>query len=139
MSRSQLDGADLFLALSGDRSRSSQDVILEEIAENWQPGYEIMALESIYLLRDYRLASELWGLLSKKTGKVYGADFDKWYDYFWNKDQNISSSYADFKALLYKRIDPKFEKYFAGRQNTALIRLDEVRWGGVRQDGIPPL
>ncbi|MDW3648498.1 MAG: DUF3179 domain-containing protein [Bacteroidia bacterium] len=139
MSRSHLDGSDLFLALSGDRSRSSQDVILEEIEENWQPGYEIMALESIYLLRDYRLSSQLWALLNKKTGKVYGADFDKWYDYLWNRDQHITASYADFKALLYKRIDPKFEQYFAGRQKTALIRLDEVRWGGVRQDGIPPL
>lgn len=139
MSRSHLDGSDLFLALSGDRSRSSQDVILEEIEENWQPGYEIMALESIYLLRDYRLSSQLWALLNKKTGKVYGAHFDKWYDYLWNRDQHITASYADFKALLYKRIDPKFEQYFAGRQKTALIRLDEVRWGGVRQDGIPPL
>jgi hypothetical protein len=36
-------------------------------------------------------------------------------------------------------IDPRFETYFRNRQSSARIRLDEIRWGGVRQDGIPPL
>ena len=36
-------------------------------------------------------------------------------------------------------IDPKFKKYFNQRQTSATIRLDEIVWGGVRQDGIPPL
>jgi hypothetical protein len=46
--------------------------------------------------------------------------------------------YAEFKGRLYRRIDPKFGAYFAP-DRPANIRLDEVRWGGVRQDGIPPL
>ena len=46
--------------------------------------------------------------------------------------------YADFKAALYGLIDPKFRGYFSS-QRTSMIRLDEVRWGGVVQDGIPPL
>ncbi len=46
--------------------------------------------------------------------------------------------YADFKAALYGLIDPKFRTYFSS-QRTSKIRLDEVRWGGVAQDGIPPL
>ncbi|MEM6802909.1 MAG: DUF3179 domain-containing protein [Bacteroidota bacterium] len=139
LSRSQTDGSSLFLALFGKRTLSSQQLILEEIEQSWNSSYELMALETIYLLRDYQLTSELMALLSKKTGKFYGVDFDKWYDYIWNKEAHIPKEYADFKALLYKRIDPRFEKYFAGRQSSSLIRLDEVRWGGVRQDGIPPL
>ncbi|MGH8732899.1 MAG: DUF3179 domain-containing protein, partial [Burkholderiales bacterium] len=43
-----------------------------------------------------------------------------------------------FKAGLYEQIDPRFREYFAGRPK-ALIRLDEIRWGGVWRDGIPPL
>ena len=42
-------------------------------------------------------------------------------------------------SQLYKSIDSKFEHYFLHQTNTAKIRLDEVRWGGVAQDGIPPL
>ena len=49
------------------------------------------------------------------------------------------AGYADFKAGLYSHMDPKFTTYFKGRQDSARIRLDEIRWGGVRQDGIPPL
>ena len=65
--------------------------------------------------------------------------------------------YVDFKSRLYRRIDPRFAAYFggldAGRVGDpasaadrasfiyprAKIRLDEVVWGGVQRDGIPPL
>jgi hypothetical protein len=39
---------------------------------------------------------------------------------------------------LYGLLDERFENYF-GSQRAASIRLDEVVWGGVKQDGIPPL
>ena len=45
----------------------------------------------------------------------------------------------NFKAEFYKEIDEDFARYFEGRAEQARIRLDEVRWGGVLQDGIPPL
>ena len=35
-------------------------------------------------------------------------------------------------------MDPGFVDYFYGNP-AANIRLDEIRWGGVRRDGIPPL
>jgi len=50
-----------------------------------------------------------------------------------------SSDYSNFKAELYLHLDKRFETYFRDRQDLARIRLDEVRWGGVMQDGIPPL
>jgi hypothetical protein len=42
------------------------------------------------------------------------------------------------KSVIYRRIDPRFAGYFSSSRETS-IRLDEVRWGGVVQDGIPPL
>jgi len=42
-------------------------------------------------------------------------------------------------AEIYKNIDPKFEKYFAGRGSQLAIDASEIVWGGVHQDGIPPL
>ena len=44
----------------------------------------------------------------------------------------------DFKSLLYSLIDIRFAEYFSSNLPSK-IRLDEVRWGGVKQDGIPPL
>jgi len=43
-----------------------------------------------------------------------------------------------FKALLYTSLDPSFRDYFDDGL-PAKIRLDEIRWGGVLRDGIPPL
>jgi len=54
------------------------------------------------------------------------------------KLQSTHPDYGLFKAIFYSRIDPRFSEYFVKTEG-ATIRLDEVRWGGVRRDGIPPL
>ena len=40
--------------------------------------------------------------------------------------------------MLYAQIDPKMSSFFPD-QVPSLIRLDEVEWGGVGVNGIPPL
>ena len=93
----------------------------------------------IYANIPNRPADLLIELLEEKTKQKFGSDIHAWYSWMWNNDQNISPGYANFKAKLYKNIDGKFEKYFKDRQQQAEIRFDEIRWGGVAQDGIPPL
>ncbi len=78
-------------------------------------------------------------LLTRKTGQEFGSNFNDWYFWLWNQPEKLLPHYGDFKADLYEQIDPKFARYFQARQSSARVRLDEVRWGGVRQDGIPPL
>jgi hypothetical protein len=63
----------------------------------------------------------------------------EWYFWLWNQDIAPPADYAEFKARLYRHFDPRFAFYFQDRQDSARIRLDEIRWGGVRQDGIAPL
>jgi len=111
---------------------------LKYISENWEPTFPIMVIETIYLSNDPPLAAKLIKLLEEKTGKDYGYQLDKWYEWIWNNDEMVHSQYPEFKSLLYGLIDPKFAGYFSSGK-TPKIRLDEVRWGGVRQDGIPPL
>lgn len=60
------------------------------------------------------------------------------WQWLWNTNVGALSGYAQFKADLYAGIDSRFRGYFEGNRKTN-IRLDEVRWGGVRRDGIPPL
>ncbi len=106
---------------------------------NWSEGHEIMLLESIYFSQNEGYSKRLINLLKRKTGKNYGYDFDKWFQYIWNKNSSYDDAYFEFKAKIHERIDSKFRAYFSGRSNQSKIRLDEVRWGGVLQDGIPPL
>ena len=111
---------------------------LEYIRKNWDPSYTIMMLEVIYLVRGPSFAGEYLSLLEEKTGQKFGYNIDAWYEWIWNQDSMDHEQYADFKSLLYSLIDPKFAAYFNSNY-TSKIRLDEVRWGGVVQDGIPPL
>lgn len=122
--------------ISGDQVQREE--ALEFIEQEWEDSYAIMVLELSYLHRDPLLSARLFSILGEKTGEKYGYDLDAWYKWLWNKKEDIVSDYADFKAHIYKYIDPRFEKYFEGRYQSK-IRLDEVRWGGVQQDGIPPL
>lgn len=64
----------------------------------------------------------------ESTGQDFGYETNDWYTYFWNQEEYKFDNYGLFKSELYKQIDPKFDEYFKGREATAQIRLDEVRW-----------
>jgi hypothetical protein len=112
---------------------------LKHIKSNWKESDEILLLETLYNLRNYKNSTLLLHLLEQKTGQHFDYDFNEWYTYIWNKPKAYTNAYFDFKAELHKHRDPKFYNYFKNRSKSSLIRLDEVRWGGVLQDGIPPL
>ena len=111
---------------------------LNYIRDTWKPQYVTMALEVVYLNRDPRVYQTLLKMLDKETGQNFGFEFNDWYKWLWSQEPDELPNYADFKAGLYKLIDPKFKTYFEERYESD-IRLDEIRWGGVVQDGIPPL
>jgi len=109
-----------------------------KLDKQWQPELIPMVLETMSYSSSSYVSNRLNELLINKTGEDLG-DINDWYADIWNKPEARAEDYGDFKASLYRLIDPRFETYFRGRQDSAQIRLDEIRWGGVRQDGIPPL
>lgn len=121
-----------------DQNASTHQESLDYISENWQPEFIPMVLEVVYLQKDPEVVRPLLSLMNRKEGWEANFEFNSWYKRLWSEDQKVLSNYADFKAGIYKFIDPKFETYFKGRYE-ADIRLDEIVWGGVKQDGIPPL
>lgn len=110
---------------------------LQKISENWENGYIPMLIEILSLSEGER-ASRLLELLQNKTGQNIGRDTNRWFSWWWQQEQAQTAGYAAFKSLLYGLIDDRFSLYFSTSRETR-IRLDEVRWGGVLQDGIPPL
>ena len=96
-----------------------------------------MLLEMIYLAKDREDGQRMFELLKRKTEKAY-SEQNEWWKYLCSLPANPHPFYADFKPSLYALIDPKFRGYFS-TERTTKISLDEVRWGGFRQDGIPPL
>ncbi|MEH6443530.1 MAG: DUF3179 domain-containing protein [Oceanospirillaceae bacterium] len=136
------DNALIQLANSLTRNNINRNNISKALSlldKHWQAAYIAPLLEILSLNGTSTTARKIINLLEKRTGKEFNNNTNKWYFWLWNEPENIVSYYADLKATLYQQVDPKFNQYFRGRQKQAAIRLDEIRWGGVVQDGIPPL
>ena len=118
---------------AGDKARAE-----DLIEAQWEPSFLPMALEAIRLTRSAEVSAALVGIMERKTGAGHGDDMVAWQREMWNAPEARHPRYAAFKSALYSLIDPRFSAYFDAPGNT-LIRLDEIVWGGVRQDGIPPL
>lgn len=131
--------SDLFLLLIESEDQTISNRALAIIEKEWKDEYAVMVIESLTLVRNPTTTQRLIRILTENTDLPAVSDLNDLYKWLWKKDQTISSDYHRFKAEAYKRIDAKFEDYFSGHQENARIRLDEIRWGGVLQDGIPPL
>ena len=76
--------------------------------------------------------------LERQTGQRFGDDLRAWRRWLWALPNAPHPDYPAFKAELYARIDPRFRAFFPPGVK-ADIRLDEIDWGGVPVNGIPPL
>ena len=127
-----------FLLRSLSTNPQESEKSLDYLEEQWRPSFAPMAVELMRLAREPSTHVRLERILRKKTGRRLGRDLDAWWLWIWSREPDLHPYYAEFKSALYSLLDPKFRTYFSP-ERTATIRLDEVRWGGVVQDGIPPL
>ena len=111
---------------------------LERIGHDRHESSAALLIEMVPRVPSRRVLTRLLPLIEQVTGEPFDGDLDVWYQWLWSKPRPVHPDYAEFKARLYEPIDARFREYFAGDPKTA-IRLDEIRWGGVRRDGIPPL
>jgi Protein of unknown function (DUF3179) len=82
--------------------------------------------------------TRLLRFLGQQTRQRFRNDLAAWQRWIWTLPYDPHPEYARFKGLIYRSIDPAFESFFPpGVQS--LIRLDEIDWGGVVVNGIPPL
>ncbi|MEL7338034.1 MAG: DUF3179 domain-containing (seleno)protein, partial [Planctomycetota bacterium] len=111
---------------------------LKEVIAGWHVGDTPMMLEAARFAGGRGPRKAILDVLVRLSEQPHGLDLDAWYRWVWNQDLKTHPGYMRFKRELYRRIDPRFAEYFPD-DAPATIRLDEVRWGGVRRDGIPPL
>jgi Protein of unknown function (DUF3179) len=85
-----------------------------------------------------RARSRLTKFLDRQTGKRFGDDLWAWRRWLWSRPYEPHPEYYTFKGALYGQIDPRMASFFPP-QSRSVVRLDEVDWGGVTVNGIPPL
>ncbi len=110
---------------------------LAAIRKGWRDAYTAPLLELIGFVPVLSVQDEVMAQIGRTTG-LRSHDLNAHYEWLWAREPGEHPDYAEFKAALYEQVDPRFREYFGkGRKST--IRLDEIRWGGVWRDGIPPL
>ena len=114
------------------------DGLLDRIDAQWDPRAVPMTADTIYVSRSPLIGLRLFGILDKHTGQSLGTDLGAWWQWMWHQRTPMHPDYPAFKARVFALLDPRFGGYF-GPDRAMTIRLDEVVWGGVAQDGIPPL
>lgn len=131
---------DAFMTLFITQEREVRRAALERIEAGWGPGSLAVALDVLHIggRTGMPWLDDLLAVMQRGTGKAHPLDINAWSRELWDNPQPMLEGYATLKGRLYQLLDPRFEAYFHD-DRTSLIRLDEVRWGGVGQDGIPPL
>lgn len=135
----------LFLDAGGSDAATA-DAALARIAPQWRDGYTPMFVDMARLLQPRRVGEDVFPnpvrarlirFLEEQTRQRFGDDLHKWREWYWNRAADPHPDYPALKAAVYRRIDPRMSRFF--ERGTATIRLDEIDWGGVAVNGIPPL
>ena len=127
---------------AGSAEGAQAELALRQIADRWRDGYAGIVWDAAWLvrppsqrfLRFFRLIS----FLGEQTGQRFGPDLASWHDWIWSQPYDPHPEYGYFKGQWYAQIDPRFADFFP-RGVRSDIRLDEIEWGGVAVNGIPPL
>ena len=85
-----------------------------------------------------RVYRRLVRLLEEQTGERFRNNTRRWHEWIWQQPYDPHPDYGFFKGQWYGKIDPRFREFFP-LGVLSLIRFDEVDWGGVTPNGIPPL
>ena len=82
--------------------------------------------------------SDYGDALDQLTGEAIGYDYFDWLQWYGATDLEPPPGYVTWKGRLLAKIDERFEDFLRDEHASA-IRVEEIVWGGVRVDGIPPL
>lgn len=114
----------------------NKNTTLKYLNQHWQKSYAPPLLDFLRFNRNAQLHKQITTLLKDKIGVQ---DYYEGLQWMWKNQSVYDSLYANIKGEIYQHLDPKFKTYFQDRGPSAQIALDEIVWGGVKQDGIPPL
>lgn len=115
--------------------------ILEQIAESGDQRFVSVLLELMrarqigIIVGSYDLIIET---LEGLSGQSYQDDWPSWVEWYGQSDLQPPPGFTSWKGQLLGRLDSKFSDFLSD-EFPSRIRTEEIVWGGVGVDGIPPL
>lgn len=137
---------------AASRDEAEARAALERISAGWRDAYAALIVDLVRFMPPPRprtgaltdsdpfthVRERLLRFLQGSSGQSFGQDLKRWRQWMWKRPYEPHADYARFKSVLYAQIDPRIGEFFVPGARS-LIRLDEVDWGGVKVNGIPPL
>ena len=117
---------------------SDRDVQQESAKQLYLSGDTAYAAAFIDALYFKRLPSSAIDQLENLTGQMFGKNWPRWMEWYGQQNFDEAPGYKQFKRIMFSKIDPAFSAFLNPGFNSR-IRWDEIAWGGVKKDGIPPL
>ncbi len=114
---------------------------IKKLSSEWDIKRFRRCLDLLPVVSQDTIPAALLQLFRDHYGTENASDVAAWNRKLWQLEGDIveaDPSYSDFKALLYRKLDPRFSEYF-GHDKRSSIALSEILWGGVTRDEIPPL
>jgi len=113
------------------------------LRSGWRPGHAAMVLEMLRVFtqvsrEETAIQSRVMRFLSERTGKNFELFDRQWNQWIWSLPYDPHPRYGEFKGLVYSRLDARMLEFFPPGV-VSKIRLDQIEWGGVVVNGIPPL
>jgi hypothetical protein len=130
---------ELFFALGGQDGRAA-DEAARALSKQWRSGLEAMLVDILQLpmRSDNPTRLRTRRLLEKVSHQSHGTDLPAWHRWIWSQPYRPHRDYAAFKGVVLESIDPRMRAFFPEGVHSR-IRLDQILWGGVQVNGIPPL
>ena len=138
---------DLFFSLLEEDSAKSNRA-MKGLAEVWSNAYAAMVLEILGVFLAVAkgvepatveaIRSRVMRFLAERTRRDFGVDTRSWTQWAWALPYEPHPQYGEFKGLVYAWLDTRMRDFFPPGV-AAKLRLDQIEWGGVRVNGIPPL
>ena len=72
------------------------------------------------------------------SGESIGPDWNLWVEWYGGTDYTVPDGFVSWKGQMLSSIDVRFGEFLQDR-HPSRIRPEEIQWGGVLVDGIPPL
>jgi hypothetical protein len=82
--------------------------------------------------------SDIISAMEELSGQSLGDDWPAWIEWYGGSDLEPPPGFTGWKGQLLRRIDPGFGDFLRD-EYPSRIRTEEILWGGVPVDGIPPL
>ena len=135
--RQQAPPLNLFVQAGASRGASVRP-ILDAISAAWRDAFTPMIIELAIVTPFPQTRRRMFRFLRSETGRAFGEDTQRWMRWVWDQPYDPHPEYLAFKREIYGLIDHRMTSFFPEGARS-LIRLDEVQWGGVLVNGIPPL